>query len=85
MQLIRLVTAVCCISCGLRDVGRPFLSIVSQFLSDRRQRVRLGSVDVVSGISQVNVLRPLLLILYTPELFHIVGHHMVGYADITVI
>ena len=36
----------------------PFLSIVSEFLSDKRQRVRLdgkvsASVDVVSGVLQV--------------------------------
>ena len=38
--------------------GRQFLSIVSEFLSDRRQRVRLdgkvsASVDVVSGMPRV--------------------------------
>ena len=30
-------------------------------------------------------LRPLLFILYTSELFHIVGNHIVGYADSTTI
>ena len=40
------------------DVGRKFLSIVSEFLSDRRQRVGLydkvnASIDVVPRVSQV--------------------------------
>ena len=39
------------------------------------------SVDIVSGVSQGTVLGPLLFILYTSELFHIVGSHMVAYAD----
>ena len=43
------------------------------------------SVDVVSGVSQHSVLGPLLFVLYTFELFHIVGNHMVGYADDTTI
>ena len=52
------------------------------------QRLRLegkvsASVDVVSGVSQVSVLGQLVFILYTSELFHIVGHHIVGYANDT--
>ena len=44
-------------------VGGQFLSIVSEFLSDRRQRVRLNgkvsaSVDEVSGVAQGSVLGP---------------------------
>ena len=40
-----------------------------------------ASVDVVSGMSQYSVLEPLLFILYTFEGFHIVGNHIVGWAD----
>ena len=43
------------------------------------------SVDVVSGVPQGSVLGPLLFTLYTSELFHIVGNHMVGYANDTTI
>ena len=56
-------------------VGGQFLSIVSEFLSDRRQRPRLDgkvseSVDVVSGVSQASILGPLLFILYPSKIFH---------------
>ena len=62
------------------------MSIVSKFLSDRRQRVRLNSkvsaqVDVVSGAPPGSVLGPLLFILCTFEFFGIVGNHIVDYAD----
>ena len=65
------------------------LPIVSEFFSDRRQRVRLhdkvtASVDVVSGVPQDSVLRPLLKI-YASEPFHIIENHIVGYADDTTI
>ena len=71
-------------------VGGQFLFIVSVFLSDRRQRVRLNgkvseSVAVVSGVPQGSILRAILFILYTSELFHIVGNHIVGYEDDTTI
>ena len=49
-------------------IGGQFLSIVSQFLNNRRQHVRVDgkvnvSVDVVVGVSQGSVLGPLLFIL----------------------
>ena len=43
------------------------------------------SDDVVSGVPQDVVLRPLMYILYTLKLFHIIGNHIVGYADDTTI
>ena len=72
----------------LRAIGvrGQLLSIASEFLSDRRQRVHLdgkvsASVDVVSGVVQSSVLGLLLFILYTSEFTHIVGDHIEGYAD----
>ena len=64
--------------------------VVSWFLSDRRQRVRLdgkvrASVDVASGATQSKVLRPLLFVLYTSELFRIIESHIVRYSDDTTI
>ena len=65
------------------NVGGQFLSMVSEFFSDRRQYVRLdgkvsASSDVISGGPQGSVLEPLLFILYTSELFRIVGNHTVA-------
>ena len=62
-----------------------FLSVVSEFLSDRRQRLHLDGkvsmpIDVVSGVHQGSILEQL-LILHTSKLFHIVGNHIVRYAD----
>ena len=69
-------------------VGGLFLSIVSEFLSDRKQHVHLdgkvsASVDVVSGVAKGSVLGPLLLILYNSKLFHMVGNQIVGCTDDT--
>ena len=60
----------------------------SSCLSERRQRVSLNgkvsaSVDIVSGVPQGSVLGTLLFILYTSELLHVVGNHIVSYADDT--
>ena len=44
-----------------------------------------ASVDVVSEVPQGSVLKPLMPILYTSELFHILGNHIVGYAGDTMI
>ena len=41
------------------------------------------SDDMVSKVPQGSILEPLLFILYTSELFHIVGNYMVGYEDDT--
>ena len=71
-------------------VGGQFLFIVSEFLSDRRQRVSLdgkvsASVNGISGLPQGSVLGTLLFILYTSELFRNVGSNIVGHADDTTI
>ena len=47
--------------------------------------VRTKNSASVSGVPQGSVLGPLLLILYTSELFHISTNHNVGYADNTMI
>jgi hypothetical protein len=67
-------------------IGGSLLSIITQFLSNRKQAVVVdGSssslVNVVSGVPQGSVLGPLLFILYTSEMFSITENTLVGYAD----
>ena len=55
-------------------IGGPVLSILTQFLSNRSQHVMVDGfrsklLDGVSGVPQGSVLIPLLLILYSSELF----------------
>ena len=55
-------------------IGGAVLSILTQFLSNRSQHVMVDGcrsklVNVVSGVPQEIVLRPLLFLLYTSELF----------------
>ena len=67
------------------------LSILTQFLSDRSQHVMVDGcrstlVNVVSGVPQASLLGPLLLLLYTSELFSILENKLIGYAgDSTLI
>ena len=72
------------------SVRGQLLSIVSEFLRDIEKRVRLdgkvsASVNVVLEVPQVSVLGPSLFILYTFDLFNIVGNHIVRYTVDTTI
>ena len=55
-------------------VGGPFLSILTEFLSNRLQRVVIDGQfneyrDVISGALQGSVLGPFLFMLYTHEMW----------------
>ena len=67
-------------------VGGSVLSVLTQFLSNRSQYVVVYGclsklVNVVSGVYQGSVLRLLLFLLYTTELFSVVEHKVFGYVD----
>ena len=67
-------------------IGGSVLSILTQFLSNRSQNdmadgCRSKLVNVMSGVPQGSVLRPLLFLLYTSELFSILENKLISYAD----
>ena len=60
--------------------------ILTQFLSNRSQHVMVDGcrsklVNVMSGVLQGSVLDPLLIILFTSELFFILENKLIGYGD----
>ena len=62
------------------------LSILTQFLSNLSLHVmvdgcRSKRVNVVSGVPQGSVLGLLMFLLFTSELFSVLGNKLVGYAD----
>ena len=72
-------------SCSM-GIGGSVLSILTQFLSNRSQHVKVDGcrsklVNVVSGVPQGSVLVPLLFLLDTSELFSILENKLIGYAD----
>ena len=67
-------------------VGGPFLSILTEFLSNRLQRVVVDGQfndyrGVVLGVPQGSVLGPLLFILYTHDMWFGLENMLVSYAD----
>ena len=59
---------------------------VLEVLSNRSQHIMVDGcwsklVDIASGVPQGSVLGPLLLLLYTSELFSILENKLIGYAD----
>ena len=67
-------------------VGGPFLSILTEFLSNRLQRVVVDGQfndyrNVISGVPQGSVLGPLLFILYTHGMWFGSENMLVSHAD----
>ena len=71
-------------------VGGTMLNVLRQFLTDRRHRVCVdGGVGqwspVISGVPQGSVLGPILFMLYTSDLPHVVDSQVFCYADDTTL
>ena len=67
-------------------VGGPFLSILTEFLSNRLQGVVVDGQfndyrGVVSGVPQGSVLGPLHFILYTHDMWFGLENMLLSYAD----
>lgn len=73
---------------GSVGIGGKVLSILTDFVTNRQQRVCIdGSFSsfspVFSGVPQGSVLGPLLFILYTSDMCHRITNKFVSYADDT--
>ena len=67
-------------------VGGPFFSILTEFLSNRLQRVVVDGQfndysNVISGVPRGSVLGPLLFVLYTHDMWFGLENMLVSYAD----
>ena len=66
-------------------VGGSVLSICTEFLSDRRQRVVVDGaasewIPIILGVPQGSMLGPL-FILYTSEMFELIENRLFSYGD----
>ena len=67
-------------------IGGPFLNILKEFLTNRKQRVVVDGHEgdwrrVISGVPQGSVLGPLLFILFTQDMWIGLENQLIAYAD----
>ena len=68
------------------DIDGSVMSICTEFLYDHRQRVVVDGgacewIPLISGVPRGSVLGSLLFILYTSEMFELVGNRLFAYVD----
>ena len=60
----------------------PALRLIHDYLSNRKQRIKIENIWITFGVTQVSILRPLLFNTFLVDLFFIISNvDIVSYGD----
>ena len=70
----------------LLGIGGSFINIIDEFLLSRTQKVCVGgqysgAKNILSGVPQGSVLRPLLFVIYTSDMWQSLENKLIAYFD----